>query len=64
MNDINKDVNILADCVKILHLRQKKILERRAQILQRIDQIQKEITRSATKLKVILEDPEELDSGS
>ena len=64
MNDINKDVNILADCVKILHLRQKKILERRAQILQRIDQIQKEITRSATKLKVILEDPEALDSDS
>ena len=57
MNEINKDVNILADCIKLLNLRQKKILKRRAEILKRIDQIQKEITRSATRLKVIIEEP-------
>ena len=63
MNEINKDVNILADCIKLLNLRQKKILKRRAEILKRIDQIQKEITCSAKQLRTILEDPKELEAG-
>ena len=64
MNEINKDVNILADCIKLLHLRQKKILQRRAEILKRIDEIQKEITCSARRLRRICEGPEELEAGS
>ena len=64
MNEINKDVNILADCIKLLHLRQKKILQRRAEILKRIDEIQKEITCSAKQLRTILEGPAELEAGT
>ena len=63
MNEINKDVNILADCIKILNLRQKKILQRRAEILKRIDQIQKELACSAKRLRTICEGPEELEAG-
>ena len=64
MNEINKDVNILADCIKLLNLRQKKIIQRRTEILKRIDEIQKEIACSAKRLRMIVEGPAELEAGT
>ena len=58
MEEINKDVEILADCIKLLNLRQKKIMLRRAQILKRIDDLQKELKSNATNLRTILEESE------
>ena len=58
MEEINKDVDILADCIKLLNLRQQKIMLRRAEILKRIDDLQKELKSNAKNLKIILEESE------
>ena len=56
MKETEKDIAVLADCIKLLNLRQQRIMQRRSQILKRIDELQKELRSNAIRLRTILEE--------